>query len=225
MFSRILAPALAACGIAAAGLAAGCATTPGARPHDMGVAAHEAAARTEDARAARLAASPAPPSEEGRRESERRRRMADDHRAAAGALRVAEAAACNGISDRDRDASPMLALRSEIEQVEPLRETPRLGPSSSYGNSSPVLAGAVVMVRAVPGLTGEWLQRTIDCHIARAAALGRDVVAMPDCPLALGDVTARVRSAGGRFVVEVRALQAATAEEVLRRARRLGPHS
>ncbi len=222
MLSRALTHALAAFGIATAGFAAGCVTTPGARPHEMSAAGHESVARAEEARAAQLAASPAPTTGDGRREAERHRRMAADHLAAAQALREAEAVACAGIAERARDASPL--LRQDVEKVEPLREAPRRGPSSSYGPGSPGLAGGVVTLRAAPGVTAEWLQRAIDCHIARAA-LVRDDPAMADCPLALPGVTARVRSAGSRFLVEVRASEATAAGEVWRRARNLGPDS
>lgn len=29
----------------------------------------------------------------------------------------------------------------------------------------------------------DWLERAISCHLARNAALGHEVPAMPDCPL------------------------------------------
>ena len=83
------------------------------------------------------------------------------------------------------------------------------------------LVGAVIEFRAVPGLTAEWLQRRVECHIARSAALGQDQPAMKLCPLAVKGVSARVASGGNTFFVEVAADDSSGAEEVWRRARGL----
>ena len=85
------------------------------------------------------------------------------------------------------------------------------------------LVGATITFRAVRGLTREWLQRLVDCHLARNAALGHDVPEMPECPLVPPGVTARVSSVGAGFAVEVRADTDEGAVEVLRRARSLVP--
>jgi hypothetical protein len=81
-------------------------------------------------------------------------------------------------------------------------------------------AGAEITFQAVPGLTAEWLQRVVDCHLARNAAIGHEAASaeMAHCPLTLRGVTAKVRSTGDGFVVAVRADDAATAQEILRRA-------
>jgi len=166
---------------------AGC-VTPGTRPHDMGVAGHElAAANAEEIP------------------------VAAQHRAAAEVLRQAEAQACVGISERDRDTSPF-ANRQDIAAVTRYTEWNRNGPR---------FAGATIEFRAAPGLTAEWLQRRIDCHRARSAVLGFDQPDIGVCPLALKGVTARVRSAGDRFLVEVSAGETSLAPEVLRRSQAL----
>jgi hypothetical protein len=226
---------------------AACASsTPGTQPHDMSEAAHEqqAAAHAQEAaahaaqvdadaralgercRAARRGEASTPPglvcwtsvvnpTDVHRQQAEEHRRLAEAHRAASASLRAAEARACAGISPADRDASPFERVE-DIASVAPYREdrgTPR----------SPRLrtAGAIVTFRAVPGMTAEWLQRLVDCHLARNAALGHQVPEMPACPLVPKGVTARVESTGDGFAVIVRADDEATAREVLARAERL----
>lgn len=226
---------------------AGCATaTPGARPHDMSAAAHEQRAQEQDAVAAQHAAQHDPaakttqercrariagkgglstgdvcwtsvtnPTEGHLKQAEEHRRMAADHRAASAALRDTEAQACVGISDENRDLSPF-EHPEEIAAVKPLMERVQLGRASSER-----LAGAVVTVRAVPGLTAEWLQRIVDCHLARNASLGQFVPEMPNCPLVPKGVEAKVISAGNGFAVSIRSNDVETAKEILARSQRL----
>jgi hypothetical protein len=78
-----------------------------------------------------------------------------------------------------------------------------------------------VTIRAVPGLTAEWLQRVVDCHVARNAALGHVVPEMPYCPLVPKGVHATVSSVHGGFAVAIRADDGEGAQEVLRRAEAL----
>ena len=185
-------PGLIKLGLALLAMLVACASTSGASPHDMSVAGHESAAREEEKKAA--------PGE------------AAAHRAAAEALRGEEAWACAGIAEADRDASP---LRPEvIESVSRLEDTTistKTGPPHR-------LVGAVISVRAAPGLTGEWLQRSIHCHVARIALRGNDPPGMEACPFAPGDLEVRVSSSGEGFRIELRASTAKVAEEILRRA-------
>jgi hypothetical protein len=53
-------------------------------------------------------------------------------------------------------------------------------------------------------MTTEWLQRSVDCQLARNAALGHVVPEMPDCPLIPNGVEAHVRSVGNGFAVEIK---------------------
>ena len=145
-------------------LALGCRSTPGAQPHDMSAAQHEATAARLDAEAARWT-SAENPTEESRREATRHRQMAADHRAASQALRDAEARACAGLREADRDMSPF-AHREDIANVEPLTEPVPFGRGTNIRQT----VGTVVTFRAVLGMTAEWLQRVVDCHIARAAS-------------------------------------------------------
>lgn len=218
---------------------AGCAH-PGTRPHDMSTAAHEAEASDADADAAAHAALYDPaaggatqrchsgkggrvcwtrvanPTDEHLRAAESMAKLAAEHRAASDALRAAEQSACAGIATEDRDVSPF-AYTEDVAGVEALSITRgggKLPPSQ-------VTVGAVVTVRAVPGLTAEWLQRVVDCHVARDASLGHLVPEMPDCPLVPKGVSATVTSTGTGFAVEIRTGDSDAAVDVLARARRL----
>lgn len=230
------------------GVVAGCASTRGTKPHDMSAAQHEHMAQTEDSAADAHAAQYDPkaatetnrcntahdvytgrgsgggvtcwtsvvnPTAEHQRMADEHRRIAAEHRAASAALRAAEQSACVGISEDDRDTSPFERLE-DIASVDPLTE--RVGSSKMPTERT---VGATITFRAVPGMTAEWLQRLVDCHLARSASLGHVVPEMPDCPLVPDGVQATVRSTGAGFAVVIRSDDAATAEEILARARRL----
>lgn len=159
------------------------------------------------------------PTDVHRRTAEEHRRAAADHRAASAVLRGAEARACGGVAPDDRDMSPF-EHGEDITSVAPFtisdadaRATGRL-PNEQ-------LLGAVVTFRAVPGMTAEWLQRVVNCHLARNASLGHVVPEMPNCPLVPNGVTARVSSVGDGFAVTIQSNQPVVAQEILSRAQRL----
>ncbi len=200
-------------------LVAAC-TAPGTQPHDMSTSGHERAAREEEALASSAetdcTASPCwTVTDEARQDAQRHRELAAEHRAAAAALAEAEAGACIGLDEDTRDESPFMH-RADIASVDELTEEVRVGRSVMRR-----IAGATIVFRAVRGMTAEWLQRVVDCHLARNAALGHDVPEMPYCPLVPRDVTAHVRSTGSGFAVDVRSGDHTSAAEVLRRARAL----
>ncbi len=219
-------------------------TTPGAQPHDMSAAHHEAMAAGETDVAASHEKQYDPSvtkrmehcgggrvgTESGGGacwtstsnatavhldEAKKHQQMAADHRAASHALRDAEANACVGIADADRDMSPF-EHRQDIASVEPLNEGATSGKASSARTT-----GAIITFRATPGMTAPWLQHVIDCHLARNAALGHDVPEMASCPLVPKNVTARVTAMNAGFAVAVRSDDTDTAHEVLRRAQGL----
>jgi hypothetical protein len=140
------------------------------------------------------------------------REAAAQHRAASQALRDAEAQACAGLTDEDRDMSPF-AHNADIQSVEQFRETKRRGRQHVSRD-----AGATVVFRAQPGLTTEWLQRLVDCHLARNAALGDQMEGMQYCPLAVRGARAAVRSVGNGFAVDVSADSPDAVAEIWRRA-------
>jgi hypothetical protein len=219
---------------------ASCASTPGAQPHDMSAAQHEAMAAAEaDAAAAHAAqyepqaSAPDPciggakayggcwtsrrnPTAEHLDEAKKHEKMAADHRAASQALRDAEARACVGVSEADRDMSPF-AHRDDITAVQPAT----VHISGKQPRDANV--GAIVMFRAVPGMTAEWLQRVVDCHLARNAALGHEVPEMPYCPLVPNYTTATVTSEGDGFAVFIASTNADSAREIGKRASTLAP--
>jgi hypothetical protein len=228
-------------------LVAGCAaSTPGARPHDMSQAAHseqaaaesteadehagqydaDAKAKAEECRARLRTDTPTTggqvcwtavtnPTEEHLRVAAEHRKHAEAHRAASTALRDTEARACAGIDPDDRDISPFDRVE-DIASVSPLTEE-----TGTVKTPRPRTAGAVVIFRAVPGLTAEWLQREVDCHLARNASLGHVAEAMPNCPLVPKGASAKVESTGSGFKVTVRSDDDASAKEILERATRL----
>lgn len=187
-------------------LATACATTPvGTEPHDMSVAEHDREAERHDriaqthaeqydARATATRSTCAPPFAMGAtavcwssvrnptaehvRAAEAHRVAAAGHRAASAALREAEASTCAGIAAQDRDMSPFEHVE-DIASVKPLIEDVTTDAQEPLVTRT---AGAVVTFRAVPGLTAEWLQRIINCHLARNATRGHVVEEMPDCP-------------------------------------------
>ena len=216
--------------------------TPGSDPSDMSQAQHQQEAAQQEALAASHAAQFDPnatvtdvacgatnphgarricwtsttnPSAEHLATADEHRRMAADHRAASQALVAAEASACAGIADPDRDMSPFEHVQ-DIASVAPLTESHTAGKATTQE-----IVGAVVEFRAVPGLTAEWLQRMVDCHIARNAALGNAVPEMPDCPLVPKGATAQVTSTGAGFSVAIRSDDPAAAKDILARAQRL----
>jgi hypothetical protein len=145
------------------------------------------------------------------------RELAAQHRAGSEALRAAETSACSGIPEEDRDESPF-DHPEDIRSVSPLREDVKLGKSNA-----PRMAGAEVIFGAVPGMTAEWLQRVVDCHLARNAAIGHETAAadMPHCPLTVRGAQATVRSVGDGFAVAIRSDDTAKSEEILHRAESL----
>jgi hypothetical protein len=227
-------------------LASCAARTPGAQPHDMSVASHETTA-AEETRIAGEHEGRYDPSAVQRRErcqhggpaatgdldacwtsvtnptaehlkhAEGYRTRAAAHRAASQALRDAEARACVGIPAADRDESPF-DHREDVERVEPFYVSE--GGKLQHRR----LGGAVVTFRAMSGMSAPWLQRVVDCHLARNAALGHDVPEMAYCPLVPKGVTGTVTPTPTGFAVTVRSDDGAVAEDVWRRAQSLvGP--
>jgi hypothetical protein len=159
------------------------------------------------------------PTAEHSEEAEHHRELSQKHRAASESLRSAEASACSGIDEDDRDQSPF-AHREDIRSVSQLNEEVRTAKATASR-----AAGATVVFQAVPGMTSEWLQRLVDCHLARNAAIGHEAASaeMSYCPLTLRGAKATVRSVGDGFAISVQSDDNATAKEIIRRAGSLAP--
>ncbi|MEO8905579.1 MAG: hypothetical protein ABI627_29010 [Polyangiaceae bacterium] len=157
------------------------------------------------------------PTKEHDDDAQQHRELAAKHRAASAALAQAETQACTGISDDDRDISPF-DHREDIESVSSIQE-----PIKHGKHETSKLAGATVVFRAGPGMTAEWLQRVVNCHLARAAATGHAMPEMDYCPLVLNGVSAKVASVGDGFAVSLTSEDTATAAEILKRSQALAP--
>ena len=107
--------------------------------------------------------------------------------------------------------SHCILLDHKVTSVTPYRVLERSGRGSNER-----LAGARVNVRAEPGLTAEWLQLTIQQHLAKMEG-----TTMAGCPLDLDNVRVEVDSAGAGFAVKIIAKNPAQAKEVLQRAQLL----
>jgi hypothetical protein len=220
-----------------------CATTSGTDPHDMSAQQHEAAAVQEESQTAEHSAQHDPnavaatesctvgrgrvcwtdssnPTAEHKTMADEHHALAAKHRSASQALKDAEASACAGISDEDRDMSPF-AHRADIQSVSQLSEDAASTSRAKLKRD----AGATIVFRAAPGLTAEWLQRIVDCHLARNAAVGHGMSEMGYCPLVPRGAKASVRSVGDGFAVDVYGEDSATAAEIWRRAQQLKPAS
>lgn len=108
----------------------------------------------------------------------------------------------------DRDISPF-AHREDIQSVARLVQ-------------SNTLMGARVLFRPVKGLTRDRLQRIVNCHLARNAAMGHDVPEMNYCPLVPKDVTAQVLPMGNALAVDVRSRNPASAQDIWSRVQKIG---
>ena len=223
-------------------LSLGACATPGANPHDMSAAHHQGTAAEHDQLAADHAKDYRPgaearrppclptrragldfylydvcwssalnPTEWHKTQAETHRKHAVDHRAASASLRDAEAKACAGLAEGERELSP-------FEHSEDVAAVSALTQPSKGGEET---VGARVTFKPVEGLTVEWLQRAVDCHLARNAALGHAVPEMPSCPLVPNGAQARVTGQPGSISVEIRASDPAAAREILQRARQL----
>jgi hypothetical protein len=221
-------------------LALACGASAGTQPHAMSSAEHEAASHQEaqSATAHQAQFDPAAgttkkcglkgargfcwkseenPTAEHERDAAHHRELAAQHRAAGQSLNASETQSCSGLAEDDKDLSPFM-YGEDIRAVTPLREEVPVGKTKNTRT-----AGAEITFFAIPGLTAEWLQRVVDCHLARNAAIGHETASaeMTYCPLTLRGVTAKVRSTGDGFAVAVRSDDDATAQEILRRAESL----
>jgi hypothetical protein len=223
-------------------LSGACASAEGTKPHDMSTAQHEAAASREEAQAQQHSGQYAPdasekvqhcaraggargsggcwtstvnPTEQHKTDATEHKQVAEQHRGAAQALRDVENTSCSGLDEEDRATSPFYH-REDISQV----GKADVSVSEGYG-AHEAFAGGRAVFRAVPGMTAEWLQRLVNCHLARAAAVGFAMPEMSYCPLMLKGVTATTSSVGDGFAITVTSTDPATATEIWRRIQAL----
>ena len=187
----------------------------------MSVARHKQAASGDEAEAAWHQAqwsSKTDLTEEEKQHIAKHRKEAAEHRAAAKSLRDAEASACGGIAEEDRDISPFYH-RQDITSVSEIR------PGGEWDETrQQTEIGARAVFRALPGVTAEWLQRVADCQIARAAAVGYEMPEMSYCPLALRGVKAHVSSTGSGFAMDVTTSDPEVGKEIIVRMQEAAKH-
>lgn len=188
-----------------------CAASPGTRPDQNSLLGHEEMARQHEAAARNLVVHPTP---DVIKQWKSHMKLASRHRAAAQQLQVAEQHACAGLSQQERQLSPFGAPE-DVEGVDLLYE----GFSLRSGGAPEV--GAAVRIRPSTGVTRPWLQRLVDCHLARHATLGYPMPHMADCPLMKGAVASVSAPAGG-LAIAIRSEDRDVAAEIVRRAETLG---
>lgn len=128
-----------------------------------------------------------------------------------------EPSACIGLSEADRETSPF-ARRSDIVRVETLRTQPATAKETQVGR----LQGASITVRATPGLTPEYLQRIVSCHVARDPAMAATRPELSSSPLSVKGASAMVESAGDAFRIDIKGDSKEASEEIAQRAKELG---
>lgn len=151
------------------------------------------------------------PTEEHLAQAERHRKAAAQFRALSQELRDAETTACAGLSDHDRDTSPFVHVE-DIVAIEPLYLPAKAEPDKLERK------GATFTFRPLPGMTTQWLQRVMSCHIARNDAMGHVAPDMDTCPLVPPNVQAIVKSTAAGLAVEVSSTNSASVAEIARRA-------
>lgn len=144
------------------------------------------------------------PDEHHREEARRHREAAAAYRARAAELVAAEGRNCAGLGEAEISRSP-LTRAADVLAVEALYDD---------GN----LSGARMVLRRIDGLTPDWLQRSLDCHQARAAALGYPPDFMSECPMTLPNTTVEVEDVRDGVEVRIQTADDATAAAVLGRA-------
>ncbi len=138
------------------------------------------------------------------RAADSHRLAAADHREWAAQLVIAERESCQSLGKIERSTSPF--VRSpDILSVKEYRE-------------SKTLRGAQVTFRKVPGLSKEWLGKSIQCHSARAAKLGYAKDFMPHCPLTLRDTASSMTETEDTITVTLRSKNELIAAQIYGRA-------
>lgn len=119
-------------------------------------------------------------------------------------------------TDDEGALKPVLS-GSAIEKVEPLYGKIE----NAKGGEQPELQGAIISVRPVAGMTGEWLDRALECHSAKRVLGKIPATDLPNDPFWLpGNRTVDIDAESARdgFTVAVRGGSVADGHEILERA-------
>lgn len=204
-------------GAFAASMLSGCAAFYKTRPHDLTVIGHEAAAATEEAKAAKAAEdakSIGRSAQYAHYLAPRYRKLAESHRSAARVLRDEETKACEGVPSAAAGA-PVAGVR--VASVDEIRQgTMPPVVHSARGYYPQYLLGAKLALQGVTSPAD--VEKLLGCRIARAAAEGDDGVD----PVAVKGTSVKVSAPGDApLLIEIRAEDQPSAAEVVRRARAL----
>jgi hypothetical protein len=121
-----------------------------------------------------------------------------------------EASACSDVPAAERDLGP-LGHRDRIAGVEVLQD--RL-----YPKQMPQPSGVAVYVRATPGMTEQWLDRVLECHLAHRAAIAGTTEDRSD-PFLVEDARIGVSPTSDGFRIAITTRDVAAAREIIGRAR------
>ena len=124
---------------------------------------------------------------------------------------------CTGVPARERELG-LLAFRDNIVSVTPLNEFHYAG-KAKYLRTE----GAVIKLRATPGISVPWLERVNGCHIAMAGSgrlAGNDAATDP---FSLTGTTVAATEVYAGYVLSVRGSSAESVQEILRRWYALRP--
>ncbi len=155
--------------------------------------------------------SPIPPGESAyaRMQAADQREAAAEHRLTSQALRSAELLACAGIGEADLADSPF----AHVEDIVDVQLVQIVRPDRTRETR-----GARVRFHELDGLSADWLQHLVDCHIARDDAMGHDVPEMSYCPLVPRGARATVTTVPHGFVVDIQSDDPRGGAEIGRRA-------
>jgi hypothetical protein len=119
---------------------------------------------------------------------------------------------CAGVPAREREMG-LLAFRDNIVSVAPLNEYHYAG-KAKYLRTE----GAVLKLRATPGISVPWLERVNSCHIAMAGSgrLAGNDVAMD--PFILTGTTVAATEVYAGYVLSVRGASVESVQEILQRS-------
>jgi hypothetical protein len=123
-----------------------------------------------------------------------------------------ERRACAEVPEAERAQGPF-ARRDRIERVETLRQ---------IGNPKLVapLSGVAVTVRATPGVTEQWMDRVIECHLAYRANRGATSTPSTD-PLDIDDTRVAISPTATGFRIAITSDNPEVARAVIESGRSL----
>jgi len=121
--------------------------------------------------------------------------------------------------DVDESSIAWVFAHDAVVAVDPLYTTAAVGGQGAGGNYSQLI-GAIVRLRAMRGVTAEWLDRALECHSARRVLGRMPETTNPTDPFWLPGRTIDIEAvaARGEYRVHLRGANIRDAEAILARA-------